>query len=506
MEQRFTKIEILTLWILLTCLFMAWQSRAQFVFDETTLNVPGEPFAVITGDFNGDGAPDIAASIYYFGFFEDGRSVVVYLNDGIGGFLPGVEYPTGLSPAAIDVADIDDDGDLDMAVSNAESDTVTVLINDGIGQFNSSRTYGLAGGENARDIKFLDWDRDGHEDIFVINNLGSVYLTLLVNNGSGDFTRITPVPIGRFSVAGAPADFDADGATDLAISSLGEDTVHVLLSDGDGWYWEHIEIDALDNPFQLTAEDFNLDGTPDLVVTREDGLAFYRNDGAANFQFARLYRFIEDRPLDIQLVDLNNDGIKDYAAAVGYEDSGVAVLLSNSLGRPAERIDFSTEPNPGDVSSVESIASADFDGDGVKDLIVNDSATDMVRVFYNRTAASPLLGAVTGITTSRVRCKNITTRQSVQLLGPHSNWNCSAAGLVTHPGDRVAILIDGEVTDAAVAGASTQGISDKRRVSCTAAANVARNYTMKASWNCEEMGVPVAVGDSVHLIASGIVY
>jgi len=57
-------------------------------------------------------------------------------------------------------------------------------------------------------------------------------------------------------------------------------------------------------------------------------------------------------------------------------------------------------------------------------------------------------GSVTGVTPTKVVCRNITTQQKVVILNRTSAWDCEAAGLTVSPGDRVVIQADGTVQDA----------------------------------------------------------
>ena len=70
------------------------------------------PRAVAVGDFNGDGAPDLAVAN------GEAHNVSVLLGTGTGNFAPAVNYLTGTEPYSVVVADFDGDGKLDLAAAN----------------------------------------------------------------------------------------------------------------------------------------------------------------------------------------------------------------------------------------------------------------------------------------------------------------------------------------------------------------------------------------------------
>ncbi|WP_437837035.1 FG-GAP repeat domain-containing protein [Sorangium sp. So ce1153] len=60
---------------------------------------------------------------------KDDSRVGVLLGNGDGGFAPKVDYPVGTQPGAVAAADLNGDGRSDLAIANAEVETVSVLLN-----------------------------------------------------------------------------------------------------------------------------------------------------------------------------------------------------------------------------------------------------------------------------------------------------------------------------------------------------------------------------------------
>lgn len=123
------------------------------------LSVQGRPWMVGAGDLNGDGHADMAAVLYVT------NKVVVAFGDGQGGLENPVHYSPSdfVFPVAIDLGDIDGDGDLDMATSCYSSSTYTIFENDGTGQFTEAANLTAPGASSC--VILHDRDRDGDMDI-----------------------------------------------------------------------------------------------------------------------------------------------------------------------------------------------------------------------------------------------------------------------------------------------------------------------------------------------------
>ena len=112
------------------CALLAGNVRAQtwLGFPTRMFPVAGLPYSVTTGDFNGDGITDLAAANNLY------DNVSVLLGNGSGGtgngtFAAHVTYAAGDGPYAVTTGDFNGDGITDLATSNKDSDSVTVLLN-----------------------------------------------------------------------------------------------------------------------------------------------------------------------------------------------------------------------------------------------------------------------------------------------------------------------------------------------------------------------------------------
>ena len=123
------------------------------------VSVQGRPWMIAAGDLNGDGFADVVS------VNSNANRTAVLFGDGQGGLSQPVYYapPNHNFPLAVDLGDLDGDGDLDIVTSNYSSKTYTVFENDGAGQFNAAVT--LNSPKAASCAILHDRDNDGDLDI-----------------------------------------------------------------------------------------------------------------------------------------------------------------------------------------------------------------------------------------------------------------------------------------------------------------------------------------------------
>src|SRR5437867_4133779 len=218
------------------------------------------PRSVATGDFNGDGVPDLVVAVGAAG-------VSVLLGNGDGTFQPPLTFGAGSGASASDssvaVGDFNADGRLDLAVANSDSNNVSVLLGNGDGTFQAPLTFGA--GSGASSVAVSDFNGDGKLDLVV--TVGSAGVSVLLGNGDGTFQAAVNYATGSSPYAVAVGDFNADGKVDLAIANGDAADVSVLLGNGDGTFQTTaLTFSTGTWPSSVAVGDFNADGRLDLAV------------------------------------------------------------------------------------------------------------------------------------------------------------------------------------------------------------------------------------------------
>lgn len=186
-------------------------------FDEPVSLEDPAAVGVVMGDFDADGAIDLATANF------DG-TLRVFLGSGDGTFGPPVNFRIGARGVSIVGGDVDEDGDLDLLTGNDADYSLSLLLGDGDGSFAEPQLF-VAG--NTHSVAIVDLDADGHLDL-----LGGGYSTpgvVFVHGlGAGGVEATTNVDTGGANArAVAAADFDGDGRLDLAVAE--GTTIHILL-------------------------------------------------------------------------------------------------------------------------------------------------------------------------------------------------------------------------------------------------------------------------------------
>jgi hypothetical protein len=334
--------------------------------------VGSEPNRVAVGDFNGDGKLDLAVSNY------QGNTVSILLGDGTGKFTAASSPATGLEPNGVAVGDFNGDGKLDLAVANTLSNTVSILLGDGTGNFTAASSP--ATGLEPIGVAVGDFNGDGKLD-FAVANIYSNTVSILLGDGTGNFTAASSPTAGIEPVSVAVGDFNGDGNLDLAVvNECGNDpncissgTVTILLGDGTGNFTAASSPATGYGPNIAAVGDFNGDGKLDLTVPNNfDGtVSILLGDGTGNFTAASSPA-TGNAPDSVAVGDLNGDGKLDLAVA--NEGGGVSILLGDGTGN------FTVTSSLATRSFAYGVAVGDFNGDGRLDLAVSNGNYSTVSV------------------------------------------------------------------------------------------------------------------------------
>jgi hypothetical protein len=234
-------------------------SRDAGVVAQTPFSLPaGSASAVVAADFNGDGKQDFAVVVLEFGV----NTVAVFPGNGNGTFAtPTLIAVGGTTPAALAVGSFHGAGKVDLAVTDASTNSVVVLLNNA-GNFTLGA--GATVGNGAAGIAAGDFNHDGNTDLAVANSTDGT-VSVLIGDGTGAFTAHA-FPAGADPTGVAVADFDGDGKLDIAVVNQSGNSVSFLAGNGDGTFAAPSSVAVGTAPVALAPGNFTGHGNPAVAV------------------------------------------------------------------------------------------------------------------------------------------------------------------------------------------------------------------------------------------------
>jgi hypothetical protein len=348
------------------------------------------PTDVATGDINGDGKLDIAT------VNGPDNTVSVFRSTGSSGtisFAAKEDFATGLSPTCVAIGDVDGDGKPDIAVSNHDGPSLSIIKNNPLelpptissispAVANPGTTVTVTGthfnATPANNIVYFGATRAtvtvaGSTSLAATVPTGATYKEVSVNNTASAYTGYSQYPfLPTFeNSAYIPATVQFAAKTDF---TSGFTPKSAAIGDIDG------------------------DGKPDMVVANYSAntISVYRNTSSSGSvtsgSFATQVTFATGTgsfPYSVAIGDIDGDGKSDLAVA--NSGSATVSVFRNSAssgsitsGSFAPRVTFATGSNP------TSVAICDIDGDGKPDLGVANQGSNSVSVLRNASSSGSI--------------------------------------------------------------------------------------------------------------------
>ena len=289
-------------------------------------------------------------------------------------------FPIELGPVGtgeLVVADLDDDGALDVAHAG---DPLTTWYGDGAGAF-AEETHDLDLGLYLT-LTSADLDEDGFGDLLTTQILTSGTPTTnvfkLLSDGAGGLEAGMSIPGTARMLNLATGDFDGDGHTDVAGPTMAGGPIRVLLGDGAGGFDAGADYASVKPAGGIAAADLDGNGRDDLIMAQPDGVAVLRarTGPLATRPSGGLDLFLPEvlasaaGVRQLALGDFDADGKLDVAATAF---NGLYLLFGDGLGGLA-----AGQAVPvGFIGTVSMVATGDFGGDGSSDLAVVGDGSDL---------------------------------------------------------------------------------------------------------------------------------
>ncbi len=360
--------------------------------------VDPNPIAIITADLDGVPGLDLATAN------RGTASVSVLLNNGDGTYAPAMSNAIDKNAIGIVTADFDADGVQDLAAGTT-NDTVSVLHNDGAAVFTELGPF-ATGGNNISAISTGDFDGMMGPDLVVASSreVGVDFVvTVMLNSGTGTFPNAVHYSVSNASITFgdtpehiAVGDFDGVNGLDIAVLNTGDDTISILLNNGDGTFGPPAGFSASFRPTWVSAFDVDHDSDVDLILLAENvsgtpGVRVLRNNGLAGFLSPFLfYEGAGQSPATLAVDDLDKDGDMDLVitnhGSIVTPGTTISVLLNDSSGVYVSQPQIDTG-----IDFPQGVIVADLNQDGDSDLAAtHENFIDTVSVMLGHVTFTSL--------------------------------------------------------------------------------------------------------------------
>jgi hypothetical protein len=273
-------------------------------------------------------------------------------------------------------------GNTDLVKVNNGDDSVGVLLGNGDGSFQEQQNYSTGSGTYTTDVAIADVNNDGIPDI-ITANAGNDTVSVLLGNGDGTFGPPTLFDVGVAPYSVAVGDFNEDGNADLAVAGNGGTTVSVLLGNGDGTFNEPTIYTVPAGAYQLVVGNFTNDGHQDLAVSSyyTGSVSILLGNGDGTFGPPTTFA-AGPGVFRLATADFNHDGNLDIVTA-NFNSNTVSVLLGNGDGTFGAPINLTVA-----AGNVAYVTVDDFNQDGNPDIVATSFESDS----FQSNTLSVLLG------------------------------------------------------------------------------------------------------------------
>src|SRR6266849_3793531 len=297
-------------------------------FGGTPFNLPASPFALQAADFNHDGFADVAVGL------SNGDVRVIFGASAFAGFTTTLVAEGTGAVTALATGDYNNDGNGDIAVvrETGSGTTLSIYFGTGSGTFAPGPFISMAA-TRATGMVAGDFRGVGRLDLAIANFTNNT-ITIVLNNGGGSFQTPTVMAVQANPFWLVAADFNRDGRVDLIKSNNANNSITPMIGNGDGTFALTPTFNVGTAPKGMAVGDFNSDGLPDLVVANSsspgtESVLLNNSIGVTHFDVSAPSSASSGTPFDITVtaVDISNNIKPGYRGTVMFSSSDPTPIL-----------------------------------------------------------------------------------------------------------------------------------------------------------------------------------
>ena len=313
-------------------------------------------------------------------------------------------FATANAPQGIATGDLDGDGKKDIVVTNYQNSSISIYRNtstEGVldnSSFDAKVDIGVS--SLPFGVAIEDVDGDGKKDISVTNSLSNSILVFRNISTAGVLNIASFSPAVSFATGDTPlgiviADIDGDGKKDMVVSNSSSASISIYRNTSTtgnisaGSFAARINFTTNFNPHGVAVDDIDGDGKLDIAVTNygENTISVFRNTSTPGSITASSLQSKIDfvtglEPFSVAIADIDGDGKKDMIAACPG-DNTLSILHNTSTTGVINETSFGSAINFATSAFPLYVAIADMNGDAKNDIIVTNPGDNNFSYFKN---------------------------------------------------------------------------------------------------------------------------
>ena len=361
-------------------LLMEYDVQLSGIYSTFSAKTFYQPSTIAIADLNGDHLLDMVVDDASY------DAINVFLGYGNGSFLPFSVMSIGLGvvTSGIQLADFNNDHQLDIVGVNPGDDSFNILFGYGDGTFSAANKYSTETVLYPHDYIISDVNHDDCLDlVFLSFTSDKIGICLGYCNTTFEMTSIYTDQTGWRPYGIVAGDFNNDDHADFVITYGSSNAIGLYFGDGHGQFSTPRTYSTNDGVpwYVITSDDFNNDNHTDLAGSgyATNKITILLGDGNGNFISERTYLIGSCYDFrKIVVGDFNTDSYLDFALGCSYS-SQIVIVFGNKNGEFLSQTTYST----GKTSYPVPLASADFNNDNRLDIAIADSSIHSIGIWTN---------------------------------------------------------------------------------------------------------------------------